>query len=197
MNVKNLFVAAALIVFCTAQSANALTFNFTGSNTTQASFDVLGDDGLTSIHVTGFTSGGAKNINRDSDGMGVYQGGNDSDQTDGDPTRETIRFTFAGGLFTLVSTQFANVGSDDDFGLNLAGVNQGTADIPNNGLFVFAGTYTGTDFSFYAPSSNDDFKISALTFNVNQSSAVPEPATVGLLGLAMFAGLVSRRRKAA
>ena len=197
MNLKNLFAAAALIVFGAVQNANALTFSFTGSESTQSFFDVIGDDGVTSIHVTGFTSGGAKNINRDGDGMGVYQGGNDSDQTDGDPSRETIRFTFGGGLFTLVSVQFTRIGSDDDFGLNLAGANQGTADIPNSGLFVFGGTYTGTDFGFYAPNDNDDFKISALSFNVNQSNAVPEPATVGLLGLAMVAGLISRRRKAA
>ncbi len=199
MKFNSLLLAASLVVFGTAQSASALTFNFTGATSTQSSFSVLGDDGLTTLTVTGFTSGGSKNIHRDSNGVGVYQGGSDSTQTDGDGADETIRFTFNSGSFTLLSAQFENVGSDDDFTLTVDNVYKGSADIPNNGSYVFQSIHTGLIFDFGVSDSNDDYKISSLSFTNNggQENAVPEPGTVGLLGLGLVGGIYARRKKAA
>jgi hypothetical protein len=197
MKLKSLLAAVALLSFGSATSAHALTFNLTGSTSTQSSFSVTGDDGLTVLTVTGFTSGASKNVHRDTNGMGVYQGGNDSNQVDGDGANETISFTFSTGTFTLISAQFSLVGNDDEFSLAVDGVAKGSADIPNNGQYVFQSIQTGSLFHFGVTGDNDDYKISSLNFRPTQGNAVPEPSTFGLLGLGLAAGIYSRRRKAA
>ena len=75
MKLKSLLVAAALLIFGSAESANALTFNLSGSTLSQSSFSVTGDDGLTGLTVTGLTSGGTKNVHLEPNRMGFYKGG--------------------------------------------------------------------------------------------------------------------------
>ena len=194
-------LAAGAIFF--ASEASALTFNFTGSSSNQTSFNVTGDDGITNIPVTGFSTNNGnltqRKVDRTSSGMGVSSGGSDDNQVDGSGDDEILNFVFGSGSYQLVSATFGSVQSDDAFRLYFNGVNQGTADIPSNNTYNFAGTYIGTWFGFGVTESDDDFRISALTFNKVQQgggAAVPEPSTVALLGLCGL-GLIVRRMRAA
>lgn len=200
MKFKSLLIAASLFVFGTAGSASALSFDLSGSASTSSSFTVLGDDGITSLTVTGFSGNSASNVRRDSNGMGVYSGGSDDTQVDGNGPDETLRFTFASGSYTLLSVLFNPefVGSDDDFNLTVDGSYKGQSDIPSNGLYVFQSIHTGLVFDFGVTETNDDYKIRAIAFRPNGGdNGVPEPSTFGLLGLGIAAGIYRRRQRAA
>jgi len=193
------FLAAILVTFST-DTANAVTYTFdlTGSTSTQSSFTVPDGSALLSVLVTGFTSGGAQSINRDSNGMGVYSGGNDSTQTDGVGPDETIRFDLGTAILQLTQATFALVGSDDDFTLTVNGVYQGQADIPSGLVFNFGGSYIGSLFDFGVASSNDDYKLTSVKFSdscqgCTTGTEVPEPATMLLLGSGI--GLLGLGRK--
>lgn len=181
----------AALVLATSASAALVTFDLRGNNGNIGNpytFSSGGHDMTARAQVaSGSGWSTSRNLYQTSNGLGVYGGWLDSTQIDGNGADESIRFSF-GSSVTLVSAWLGSLGGNDDF--NLAVYNNGWTTVLDDATSL-GGSYTGTHFRFWADHSSDDFYVRGLRFDI---AAVPEPATLALLGLGIIAVGISRRQ---
>ena len=198
MKTKRTFLsslAAALLVFGLSTSAQAITFDLTEPDPFSLAVSFVVDDTTNaySLTATGWSTDGQELVIRSSLGMGVVSYLLDDPEVDGFGPDETLRLDLGLDELVLTSATFTSVGSDDDFRLYVNGILQiPSADIPNNGIYVFNPALLGSVFAFTVAGSNDDYKLSSVTF-----SEVPEPGTLALLGMGLAGFAVRRKRSAA
>lgn len=137
-------------------------------------------------------------------GMGVCHqtAGNCAGNSDDNVTSgETLRLTFSLGGSPIPVTlglvtfrnadHYASYGGSDKFSLQIDGGGYSVFSFPSNGQWSPV-SLTGTtfDFRYY----NQEFYIS--TLNATPPTQIPEPTTLGLLGMGLLAsGIRARRRR--
>ena len=109
--------------------------------------------------------------------------------------------TFDGSI-SLLGASFTYVTSDDQFAVWTIGPDTFVdgLDIPNLdndrdsvNTYMFASGMSGSQFAIGAMGLDDDFKLNSLFIDM-ESTSVPVPGTLGLLGLGLM-GLGMLRRK--
>ncbi|MEB3280964.1 MAG: PEP-CTERM sorting domain-containing protein [Lyngbya sp.] len=196
---------ATVVSFVGGQAAEAVTFNFAGSNLTAPSIsDTVGGISYTA---TGFsTNGNDRNVVRRSDGLGVqfsgFLGSLEDPQIDGLGADETLQLAFNKQI-RLISATFSRVGFNDDFRLLVDGDELVSADIPGGNFLDFGtGTFdftsfalpdrTGSVLGFTVADNNDDYFLRSI-----EVEPVPEPLTIlgSLSALGMGAALKKKQQK--
>lgn len=132
-----------------------------------------------------------------STGLGVKSYDGDNSDLDGSRLLESLVFTFDSTV-SLTSIFFGGMGSNDDFNLDVDGVNVLRDVAPNpsgisalrNSAFLLSG-YTGSVFRIWADGSSDDFRVGNVVVQ-----PVPEPTTwlMMLMGLFLMTGIMRYRR---
>lgn len=186
-----------------AAQAVTLNFNFQGTpDSTQSSF-VFTNTGV-SVTATGTAGSSARNVIRNSSGLGVFGGGGEDPEIDGVGADETLSLSF-NQTVRIVSATFSQVGTDDDFRFLVGStVLVADEDIPGgSGTFNFssfsAASRTGNLFKFTVPGENDDYQVKSIT--IETVEAVPEPITMLGAGTALGFGtffkksLAKKRKK--
>lgn len=194
---------ATIVTLAGGQEAEAVVFNFGGSNLTAPSIsDAVGGINYTA---TGFSTNpfnpNDRNVVRRSDGLGVqfsgFLGSLENPQIDGAGFDETLRLAF-NQIVTLTSASFSGVGFFDEVRLIVDGVLFSSADIPGGNLFdTDQGTFTGLSitgqvFDFTVTDGNDDYFLSSV-----EVEPIPEPLTIlgSLSALGMGAALKKKQQK--
>lgn len=186
---KRLSIATAgatTIALATASAASAapITFDFSGNQGKQQSIDLV-QDGL-GVTATGeIANGDSRDIFQDGDGLGVFDGGTENKQIDGQGIqfRETLNLEFD-NLVTLLSATFTKVDSGDEFKLFVDGTQLvSDTQIPDSGTFDFTSSNaTGTVLGFSIGDSDDDYFLKSV-----EVQEVPEPTSI--LGSLLVSGL--------
>ncbi|HEV7265111.1 MAG TPA: PEP-CTERM sorting domain-containing protein [Falsiroseomonas sp.] len=170
---KQALLGAALAAGLAAAPASAAVMDFTGLVDFSAAFDQNGING---------TSGSWWN----------WPGADMAHFDDG-----TATFTYAGGLFNLISVDMISGGGNGParFTAFLNNVQVATVDVGGGaGTFAFGATFGGID-QVVVSYVSDHFTIDNLT--IAAATAVPEPMSLALLGTGLLGLAVSRRRRAA
>ena len=134
-------------------------------------------------------------------GLAILNPGDDTHQIDGSGFLERVLLTFDGSI-SLLGASFTYVTSDDQFAVWTFGPDTlvDGLDIPNLdndrdsiNSYMFSSGLSGSQFAIGALGLDDDFKLNSLFIDA-ESTSVPVPGTLGLLGLGLL-GLGMLRRK--
>jgi hypothetical protein len=121
-------------------------------------------------------------------GYGVSSGTGDSADIDNNPL-DTLTLTF-NQTVTLTGITFGNWDNNDNSGIYNGGVLVTTYS-DNTGVATISAT--GTTFEFRATGPNDDYQVRSIDFTV-AATPTPEPATLGMMGLALLGiGVCTRK----
>ncbi len=206
MRIKSLLVGVpvfvlGVIVSCATAGATTITF----SSSTSTFTNVGGIAGLNLSITCGTTAGtscgdnGAANNNgapsfTSGSGLGVQTrsavGDTNAIQGFAGATGEFLVFTFTGATTNLQLTDATLSNASTGYVLNAASSMLGTAasNVALGSSLSFASNTAGTVFTFGTTTNLASFFVSSITF----TEAIPEPATLGLMG-AGLAGLCTLR----
>lgn len=205
-------VVASVGIALGASQANAVTFDFTGSDPADSVSKSFTVDGLTVTVTAGtfpsniFGNPNPSNINfntrlvdQDPNGLGA-DGVPDFDQVDGSFGNDVLVFTFSREVFFDEIT-FGGVDGNDDFAFGSVTGNSflrvvDFQDVVNPTAvsgFTTLAERTGTSFGIGAIGPNDNFTVASISV-----TPVPLPPALLLLGSALVGlGVMSRRRRQA
>lgn len=214
-------LAAALVALFASTASHAgyipVTYDFGSDSLNSATSYVFTEGGVT-LTVTGYRQNGSQElVSQNGQGLGVCKlSGNPSEncsnsgdgQIDSNDAQEELLFEITGGqlildkfLFAAFNTSNAN---RDNFRFWVDGVQYGQNAFkpgtnPWNVADNFGPLTAYSSFKFRAVAKNDkasSFRITQLDARAKTMQAVPEPSTLGLLGLGLLGFGVVRRRRA-
>ena len=178
--------------------AEAITFNFSGNQAFQDSFEFTAD-GAT-VTATGTNQDGDDALTtRNPFGLGVLQQDGENNRLDGEGDFDILELSFD-RPFVLGSATFARIVPDDQFSVSVDGNQLFSGDVPENMVFDFTqfelSARTGSMIAFTVVDSSDGFRVQELN-----ADEVPEPLTIlgsaTALGFgALFKRAYSKRKQA-
>jgi hypothetical protein len=181
-----------------AASATTITFGTGGTSgfTTGGASSVTVNDaaGVTGLTVTvtasATTACPACVISAQVGGYGVTSVVGDNAEIDGNGLIDTLIVSFSRDVTVTGATFSSFQGNDNGEFYNTT---TGSLLVSAFGSSSIAVNTTGTSFTFLAPGTGDDYFLQTLTFNV--VSPTPEPATLGMMGIALLGiGFGARKR---